>query len=355
MYLLAQQAGHRYGVGGQYGFLTDHANNLPPRGYWNFEHFSDGYWDQEMGLFSVSGFNNIMFTIENFIQHSGLRPSERLGWYNNGADSPFSLSLRIIDHVNEQLLGPRIYIYENWPAVNPDGSGLSFPVSAQAFSEYHNIVLGDFHNWWLELQDLIIQARPELNVRMIPVGPIISKLLTETPLVNIPVTEWFYDGVHGTPSLYFLAGLIHYMAIYQEPAPADFRDIAATIHPMIQNDYNNMVNFIWQELQQFKDKQGKSRVFLERDVTTGLSKSADAQIILYPNPVNDVLYLDHNTVHQEMVHIYNNTGTLLISSQERQINVRHLPSGLYVALINNQVIKFIKNRHKSHHKTLNPC
>jgi len=55
---------------------------------------------------------------------------------------------------------------------------------------------------------------------MIPVGPIIAKIMDGPLADQILVTEFYEDDApHGRPNLYFLAALITYAAIFDEPAP----------------------------------------------------------------------------------------------------------------------------------------
>ncbi|MFK7802210.1 MAG: T9SS C-terminal target domain-containing protein [Anaerolineae bacterium] len=244
VHAFAQEAGYTYAVDGQYGFLPQHAN-LPPNAQWGFAGVP-GVWDAESGEeFSEVDFTTILLTAGNFIQYQPA--TVPYDGDNPDNTTPLGATLDIIDWVIEQEPGIDIYIYENWPDMAPYLSN-GFPPTAEEFAAYNAYVENDFHAWWVDYLDEITKARPDANVKMIPVGPIITTLLTESELNQIPITELYEDDApHGEPTLYFLAGLITYMDIYGEKAPADF-EIPSTVHPLVQNNYTDVVDDIWNEL-----------------------------------------------------------------------------------------------------------
>ena len=154
-----------------------------------------------------------------------------------------------------------IYIYENWPDMSAFLNN-GVPASPVEFTNYNDYTLGEFHDWWLAYHEIVKQERPDLNVKMIPVGPIISKLLTESELSDISFSELYEDDApHGKPTIYFLAGLITYMAMYGVEAPENFQ-VPNTVHSISRDNFNTTVSFIWDELNNFNDSNGNSRVFV---------------------------------------------------------------------------------------------
>lgn len=253
IYLLAQEAGHSYQAAGQYGFLPQHAN-LPPFSQWGYDIVPPA-WDSDNEPFSAVGFNNVLITAGNFVQW---QPSNE-PYPGEGSTSPLSATLDIGDWVNQEAPNATIYIYENWPDMAPYLSN-GFPPTTQEFANYNAYTIGDFHNWWIDYHDFVLAARPNLNVRMIPVGPILEELLTTT-LSQTPITELYEDDApHGRATIYFLAGLVTYMAIYEEVAPATY-NVPNIVHEDVRNNYSSIVNTMWSELQNFNDENGDSRVF----------------------------------------------------------------------------------------------
>jgi hypothetical protein len=120
---------------------------------------------------------------------------------------------------------------------------------------------GDFHQWFLDYHDALLSARPGSQIKMIPVGPLLSGLFTQTPLQGIPLTSLYEDDApHGQPTLYFLASLVTYSAIYKTQPPANL-NIPNTVHPLVRDNYTLVINYIWNELQNFDHESGESRVF----------------------------------------------------------------------------------------------
>lgn len=258
VYLLAQEAGHNYAVAGQYGFLPQHAN-LPPFSQWGFALVPPA-WESDYEPFSDADFTTILITASNFSQW---QPSYIPYYGGGGVQSPLTATLDIIDWVQLQEDSLTIYIYENWPDMAGFIAGEGFPPTAAEFSNYHDYTQNGFHDWWVEYHDSLVVARPADNIKMIPVGPIISSLLTETALSGIPILDLYEDNApHGRPTIYFLASLVTYMAMYGELAPANFTNFG-TVHSLVQSNYATAVNYIWAELQAFNHLNGDSRVFCE--------------------------------------------------------------------------------------------
>lgn len=257
LYLLAQDAGHIYEATGQYGFLDGHAANLPPFSQWGYD-IVPSPWDSDTETFASVGFNNILLTAGNFMQW---QPANVPYFGGNGVTSPLSATIDIADWVNAQAPSAKIFIYENWPDMAGYISSGTFPPTAADFVNYNNYLNGDFHDWWIDYHDWVMQARPDLEVRMIPVGPILADLFTNTALDQIPLTELYEDNApHGRATTYFLAALVTYMAIFEEAAPANYA-VPSIVHSVVQNNYSTVVNHIWTSLLNFDDANGDNRVF----------------------------------------------------------------------------------------------
>lgn len=265
LHLLATAAGHTTATGGQYGFLPQHAN-VPPIAQWGYD-IVPGVWESDTEPFSAADVNTILLTAGNFMQWQG--PAEE--YPGDPGVTPINATETVFNWVNQQEAGVDYFIYENWPDMAPYlGSGM--PPSPTEFANYNAYTLGDFHDWWLAYHDALLASLPELNPRMIPVGPTIVKLLQDPTLGldDIPLLELYEDDApHGRASLYFLAALVTYPAIFGEPAPATY--VPPTIvHPDIRTAYAEINTFIWAELQAFTDEAGNSRVFTARALPTSL-------------------------------------------------------------------------------------
>lgn len=73
---------------------------------------------------------------------------------------------------------------------------------------------------------------------------------------------------------------------------------------------------------------------------TGLTAIDEAKVLLYPNPVNNILHVETSGLQQYSIKIYNAIGTLIqsciFSQNHADINLWHLPSGLYVVDISSE-------------------
>ncbi len=260
MYELSREAGENFTSNGQYGFLRTH-DNLPPDSQWGFDRVPGGwreYWDSEEA-FADADFDSVLLTAGNFIQSNN--PDE---YYDSGEEiSPLTATENIFNWVIEQEPGIKLYIYENWETMSR-ASVSKFPPTPEQLAIYHlnnsfaNINEGDFHRWWLDYQDLLLENFD--NVKMIPVGPILSNLFTGV-LSDIPVEILYEDEApHGRPTTYFLAAMITYMAMNETNAPSTYM-VPDDIHYLVRDNYNQIITTIWDNLQSFNFDSGESRVF----------------------------------------------------------------------------------------------
>ena len=324
MYLLAQEAGYDYLAGGQYGFLPQHAN-VPPNAQWGYD-IVPGVWDQDYESFADADINTILLTAGNFMQWQ----APNLDYPSDPGISPVSATIQIFDWVEAQGDTPRYYIYENWP----DMAGYlanGFPPAGNEFQAYSDYTNGAFHQWWVDYQDLVLALRPDLNVKMIPVGPIIDLILQETwPNTNIPFTELYEDDApHGRPSIYFLAALTTYMATQGEKAPASFT-VPGIVHPDLQENYTDIIDLIWDELLAFNFPTGESRVFFDQPNQVSVIHPTDQQ--WGPNPGFEGLTYQGDQPAQQ-IRVYNHLGQGLRTVLKLQpgdfLNLSDLPAGTY--------------------------
>jgi len=239
LYHLAKAANNDYAVEGQWGLLRNFAIDLPPIANWSF-HDIPGIWNPDRKSFGKAGFNTILINPANYIQYQA--PNVPYDGDNEGGATPVSATLETFDWLADQQLGMHYYIYEGWA----DMAGLigHFPPSQAGLKQYHSFVLGESHEWYKTYVGALQEARPDQNIKLIPVAPILSKLLTNPALSGIPATELYADDApHGTATLYFLASLITYQYLYSENAPLNF-DIPETVHPLVRDNYPMIVRFI---------------------------------------------------------------------------------------------------------------
>ncbi len=256
MHFLSQEAGYQYAVSGQYGFLPQH-DDLPPFAQWGFQNAQPA-WDSDLETFAEAEFNSVLLTAGNFVQW---QPATENYYGVEPETSPVQATVDIFSWVLEQDENITLYIYENWPDMAPYTD--NFPPTSQEFTEYHEYTLGEFHDWWIDYHDAVIDEMPNADIKMIPVGPIISKMLTdpELGLSTLTADELYEDAdPHGRPSIYFLASLITYSAMYGVEPPADFA-IPDLVHETIIANYDDINAFIWNELESFNFDTDESRVF----------------------------------------------------------------------------------------------
>lgn len=293
--LLTQEANKGYAVSGQFGFLPGHAGNLPPISQWGFD-FANSAWESDYEPFSAANFDNLVITPANFTQYQ----APDINYFGEDL-SPVTATQQIIDWGNTQEDNMDIFIYEGWPDMATFLSA-GFPPTQSEWVAYNNYLQTGYHEWFLIYYDMIRDAYPNQCVRMLPVGLIISNLLMQEPYDQIALTELYEDDApHGRATIYFLAALINYMALYGEPAPITYQ-VPDIIEPTIAENYVAIVFFMWEQLLLFTDNEGNNIAFCTSPATNT------------PVTVNTRAFLEgcYNTTTQSMSTLLRDSNLLPI-------------------------------------------
>lgn len=334
MFDIATQQGNSFSAGGQFGFLPQHAN-LPPISQIGYDNVP-GVWEEDYETFSETNINTILMTAANFIQFTPSDQAHPLDY----STSVTNATIEIIDWVSSQR-GEEIqyYIYANWPEMDLQNPFPPTIPSQGVINEYHDWTRNSFLDWWTDYQDFVLDLRPQYSIKLIPVGPIMSGVMTEVIPGQVPFDEWYEDSApHGRPNLYYLASLITYMSVYEEPVRLDI-EIDDQIHPAIRDNVEDIIEYIWSELNAFNFSNGESRVF--NDVSVSIRDASTEQVKIFPNPADELIYLKgvSDNLNYE---IYNCRGKIVMSGlTKNSINVSALVSGLYFLRLSNDQI-FIK-------------
>jgi hypothetical protein len=81
-------------------------------------------------------------------------------------------------------------------------------------------------------------------------------------------------------------------------------------------------------------------VFSNESINTALEKVDQGTIVVYPNPSQDILYIQG--IEEQTLRIFNMQGSMLQTTVGTQVSVSDLPVGTYLLQIGTQVIRFIK-------------
>lgn len=254
VYKLAESAGQEFYADGEFRIG---GYQYPAVKQWVFNEVSS----TGDGSFVETDYDAVIYAEINNIQSR--EPNEE--YLLNGIGTPLSAAFTVIDNVRGDKPGLTFYLYENWPVAysfapdydeNVSGSG----PTPEDVDRYHGYARGTNHRWWISLQDTLSAQRD--NVKMLPVGFILSGLLTEIPgLADIPFEDLYEDRhPHGRPTIFFLAAMVQYTALYNQRAPTPFI-VPSVINSAVADNYTDIVEYIWQELNAFNFPDGESRVW----------------------------------------------------------------------------------------------
>jgi hypothetical protein len=263
MHLFAVTNSVTWTADGQYGLLRSHADvAFAPA--WSFA-VCPTHWNGGSGTFADQNFDVFVLAPENWIQHRA--PSAEFEDAIGSGETPISESTLILNYLASTEPTATAYIYEGWPNMSRAvsartwvGEVLGAPPTQEELGDYFSEQIGQYQQWMRDYQDALVAAVPTLNIKLLPVGSILAKLLWRTELNTVPSGALYEDNApHGRENLYFLAGLITYMSLYRcEPGAIAF---PASIHPVISANYAAIKAYIWAELQTFVFPGGASRVF----------------------------------------------------------------------------------------------
>jgi hypothetical protein len=76
------------------------------------------------------------------------------------------------------------------------------------------------------------------------------------------------------------------------------------------------------------------------DVATDIDSMLPSQIVVYPNPSHDILFV--KGIDVKGLRVYDLQGRLLLAEPGNQITVSTLPVGTYLLQVGTQVVRFIK-------------
>lgn len=193
------------------------------------------------GDFGSSNFDTVSMT--EFNDYFTVRPPSD-GFAPDG--------LRLFDQVRGVYPDVPVYLYEHWPPFE----------AGRTFSSWFTTDYAAFYQWFADIQDLMNQQSPSANIKLVPVGLVFAQLLQPgNPLAGMSEDDLFVDSApHGTGSTYYIAGLIHYMVVFQK-RPASDLSAPAYVHPTIRDNMPAVIDFIWNQLVQLRDGSGGSRIW----------------------------------------------------------------------------------------------
>jgi len=232
-----------YAFAGQYGYLQQH-DDLPPNAHWGFEGV-DTAWDQLSGeTFAEAGFTHVTITPETWLQ--GSSPDQP--YWEDPNTTPITATLDIIDFVTSQAPGVKVLIYENMPDMSAYAT--SWPPTREEFDAWGAHLKGSVHDWWVDYESSLQEARPGADIELIPTGSLVFDMIQSDSLGldAVPLDAFFANtSAVGTPSLFFLSSIVQHAALYGRMPPVDF-NIPSDVHPDVAAAYPDILDFVASEM-----------------------------------------------------------------------------------------------------------
>lgn len=244
---IAKARGTTLQADGNWGFLLQQAANLPPDPNWQMSGVRSA-WVQNRGGLAQSGIDTVVLNPANFLQFQS--PNAIIPGDNPERLSPVTATLRVFDwaKTDSGSAPMRFFIYEGW--ADMDGQVSRFPPTRSELQRYLDGNRTDYHQWYLAYVTALQQARPAMDIQLIPVAATLTNLLTMPELQGLTATDLFTDDApHGTATLYFLAALISYSTLFQDELPATI-SLPDSIHPLVRQAYGPIARSLWSQRRQ---------------------------------------------------------------------------------------------------------
>ncbi|CUH64605.1 hypothetical protein TG4357_01384 [Thalassovita gelatinovora] len=236
---IARARDKRFAADGAWGFLMQFSANLPPDPQWSFKSLPNA-WNSERQNFAQAGFDAVVITPANFIQYQP--PTAKFDGDNPRRESPLTATLKVVDWAAGQTPQARFFIYEGWTEMA--GKVPAFPPDADGLKTYLQANTGNYHGWFQDYANAVQQARPNLDLTLIPVASTLSGLLSDTALSGLQALDLYSDDApHGTPTLYLLAALITYGPLFQDHLPTEIA-LPDSIHPLVRQHYGEIASYL---------------------------------------------------------------------------------------------------------------
>ncbi|WP_282601840.1 hypothetical protein [Paracoccus sp. PARArs4] len=237
--LMAAHSGKTFAGEGTWGFPRDFAKKLPPDANWDIKAMPDA-WNHWTQPFLGGRFDTVIFNTENYIQYD---PADHR-YADSWRETPLDATLVTVDWVMENADAPRFLIYEGWADLHPFAKAV--PASDEEMAAYHAHATGDYAAWYDDFVEKLAKERPDVTFDLIPVGRVMSQLLGEAPLSEVPFDALYSDlSPHGTETIYLLAGMIAYAAIFGERPPEGL-PLPDSIAPGFADHYEETADAVWQ-------------------------------------------------------------------------------------------------------------
>jgi len=235
----ARQDGTDFRADGRWGFPRNFAAELPPKAEWSI-HLLRRVTALGRPI-NAASYDSVVLVPENFVQD---RPADRnYAGDNPERQSPLTATLAVLDWVRQSNPDARFLIYEGWADMHPFSR--SFPPGAVALREYAEYAREPYHDWFLDFTAMLQEARPDQAIGLIPVGRVLADLLAEPELAGLPATALYSDlSPHGTATIYLLAAMITYAALFDRPPPAGFAP-GDGVAPEVVQHWARIADRVW--------------------------------------------------------------------------------------------------------------
>lgn len=218
--------------------------------------------------------------------------------------------------------GAATLLYSNWVNIN-DADG--------PFRD----MLDTLGAEWERMQDYANQMRPigAPHVYMIPGHKMMARLYDDVLAGKVPgineFSQFFSDNIHTNELGAYAIAMLHYACIYNKNPlglPNNLIDNPPAGTPIPSPSLAQYLQkMIWDIVTSYPRTGIK-------DITSNTENEHTAPICIFPNPTSNTIYISDHAANSDNteIQIYDWSGRRVMTSFGNEINVEHLPRGLYI-------------------------
>ncbi len=208
--------------------------------------------------------------------------------------------------------------------------------------------LNTYEAYWEEMQDYANANKPTgaTPVYLIPGHRMMARIYDDIQLNLVPgimnINQFFSDNIHTNSLGDYAIAMIHYACIFNQ-SPVGLPNNLMPNTPGFQAPSpalaSYLQNIIWQVVTSYP-RTGIT------NTTSGINQNTTEinEIIAYPNPTTDVLFIKNKNANLNSEKILlNSIGDVVYKGTDNTIDLSSLTSGVYILKAGNQNIKIVKN------------
>ncbi len=237
----------------------------------------------------------------------------------------------------------KVYLYEDWHCIlSGTPTQCDYDVDSNPWRQR---IEDDLPMWESVVDTLNARFDPINPVCLIPAAQGLAQVYDSIYAGVMPglttIEDIFSDNIHLNDVGKYFVACVHFSTIF-ETSPVELTN---QLQVWWGGDFEAPSPALALKFQEiaWDVSVGYQNSCISSIVSTEDQSSGNNELSIFPNPANDILFVQNGTENPGSTNlIYSIYGALVQSSEKNEINVSSLPSGIYFLVHENSMIKFVK-------------